>query len=319
MIGKTISHYKILKKLGAGGMGEVYLAEDTELDRKVALKFLPPQYTEDPEINARFKREAKAAAALNHPNIITIHEIGENQGKAFIVMEYVEGQSLRNFVGAHCSVPLRMNEIIDYASQICEGLSEAHQAGIVHRDIKPENILIDSKGRVKIADFGLAKAQGRTKLTEEGSTMGTLSYMSPEQIQSANVDQRSDIFSVGVALYEMITGQLPFKGDYEAAVSYAIMHEEPEPLTALRTGVPISLDGIIAKALAKEADTRYQHVDELPVDLKGIETATLSRARSSSTSSTKPLNELKGPSQTRTCSPTSKVTEGLGRSIPSCT
>ncbi len=147
-------HYKILVKLGAGGRGEVYLAPDTELDRKVALKFLPPQYTEDPEINARFKREAKAAAALNHPNIITIHEIGEHDPKAFIAMEYVEGQSLKDVVGAHCSVPLRMNEIIDYASQICAGLSEARQAGIVHRDIEPDNILIAAKSRVKIADFG---------------------------------------------------------------------------------------------------------------------------------------------------------------------
>ena len=222
MIGQTISHYKILEKLGAGGMGEVYLAQDTELDRKVALKFLPPQYTEDPEINARFKREAKAAAALNHPNIITIHEIGEHQGKAFIAMEYVEGQSLKDVVGAHCSVPLRMNEIIDYASQICEGLNEAHQAGIVHRDLKPDNILLDVKGRVKIADFGLAKARGRTKLTEEGTTLGTLDYMSPEQLRGEDVDHRADIWSFGVVLYEMITNRTPFEGDYEAAVSYAI-------------------------------------------------------------------------------------------------
>lgn len=154
MIGQTISHYKILEKLGAGDRGEVYLAQETELDRKVALKFLPPQYTEGPEINARFKREAKAAAALNHPNIITIHEIGEHDGKAFIAMEYVEGQLLKNLVGAYGDTPLPMNKIIDYASQICEGLSEAHQAGIVHRDIEPDNILIAAKSRVKIADFG---------------------------------------------------------------------------------------------------------------------------------------------------------------------
>ena len=268
LISKTISHYKILKKLGAGGMGEVYLAEDTELDRKVALKFLPPQYTEDPEINARFKREAKAAAALNHPNIITIHEIGEHEGKAFIAMEYVEGQSLRNFVGAHCSVPLRMNEIIDIASQICEGLSEAHQAGIVHRDIKPDNILIDAKGRVKIADFGLAKARGRTKLTEEGTTFGTLNYMSPEQLDAADVDHRSDIWSFGVVLYEMITGQTPFAGDYDAAVSYAIMQEEPEPLARYKTGVSEGLQRIVDKALDKDKETRYQHVDDLLADLK---------------------------------------------------
>jgi len=268
VIGKTISHYKILEELGRGGMGEVYLAEDTELDRKVALKFLPPQYTEDPEINARFKREAKAAAALNHPNIITIHEIGEHQGKAFIVMEYVKGQSLKNLVGAYGDTPQPMNKIIDIAGQICEGLSEAHQAGIVHRDIKPENILIDANGRVKIADFGLAKAQGRTKLTEEGSTMGTLNYMSPEQIQSADVDHRSDIWSFGVVLYEMIAGQLPFKGDYEAAVSYSILQEEPEPLARYKTGVSEGLQRIVDKALDKDKETRYQHADDVLADLK---------------------------------------------------
>ncbi len=271
LISKTISHYKILKKLGAGGMGEVYLAEDTELDRKVALKFLPPQYTEDPEINARFKREAKAAAALNHPNIITIHEIGEHEGKAFIAMEYVEGQSLKDIVGAHRDAPLSMDKILDITSQICEGLNEAHLAGIVHRDIKADNILIDTKGRVKIADFGLAKTQGRTKLTEEGSTMGTLSYMSPEQIQSANVDQRSDIFSVGVTLYEMITGQLPFKGDYEAAVSYAIMHEEPEPLARYKAGISDELQRIVDKTLSKDKTTRYQSAADLLADLNGLQ------------------------------------------------
>ena len=268
---KTISHYKIIKKLGAGGMGEVYLAEDTELDRKVALKFLPPQYTEDPEINARFKREAKAAAALNHPNIITIHEIGEHEGKAFIAMEYVEGQSLKDIVGAHCDAPMSMDKILDITSQICEGLNEAHLAGIVHRDIKPENILIDSKGRVKIADFGLAKQRDVTKLTRESSTFGTLSYMSPEQIQSANVDQRSDIFSVGVTLYEMITGKLPFKGDYEAAVSYAIMNEEPEPLARYKTGISDELQRIVDKTLSKDTTTRYQSAADLLADLKGLQ------------------------------------------------
>ena len=265
---KPISHYKILEKLGAGGMGEVYLAEDTELDRKVALKFLPPQYTEDPEINARFKREAKAAAALNHPNIITIHEIGEHEGKAFIAMEYVEGQSLKDVVGAHRDAPMSMDKIIDIASQICEGLSEAHHAGIVHRDIKPDNILIDAKGRVKIADFGLAKARGRTKLTEEGTTFGTLNYMSPEQLNAADVDHRSDIWSFGVVLYEMIAEQPPFAGDYDAAVSYTIMNEEPEPLARYKTGVSEGLQRIIDKALDKDADTRYQNIADLLADLK---------------------------------------------------
>ncbi len=268
MIDKVISQYRILEKIGEGGMGEVYLAEDTELDRRVALKFLPSHYTTDPEINARFKREAKAAAALNHPNIITIHEIGEHAGKAFIAMEYVEGQSLKDLVGAYGHTPLQMPKIIDIACQICEGLSEAHQVGIVHRDIKPDNILIDSKGRVKIADFGLAKVRGRTKLTAEGSTMGTLDYMSPEQLSGADVDQRSDIWSFGVVLYEMTTGQLPFQGDYETVVCYAILHEEPEPISKFRDDISKNLEIIVGKALEKNAENRYQNLDDLLADLK---------------------------------------------------
>lgn len=259
MIGQTISHYKVIEKLGEGGMGEVFLAEDTQLDRKVALKFLPPQYTEDPEINARFKREAKAAAALNHPNIITIHEIGEHEGKAFIAMEYVAGQSLRKIMDTNLTKLQQFSKVLDYASQICEGLNEAHQAGIVHRDIKPDNILLDAKGRVKIADFGLAKAQGRTKLTEEGSTMGTLNYMSPEQLNAADVDHRSDIWSFGVVLYEMITDRTPFEWDYDAVVSYAIMHQEPEPLARYKTGVSKGMQRIIDKALDKEKETAAVH------------------------------------------------------------
>ncbi|NIP28455.1 MAG: serine/threonine protein kinase, partial [Phycisphaerae bacterium] len=212
MTGKTIAHYKILEKLGEGGMGEVYLAEDTELDRKVALKFLPPRFTEDPDVNARFRHEAKAAAALNHPNIVTIHQIGEYESRAFIAMEYVEGHTLTTLAKVS-----NLRKILDYTMQICEGLAAAHKSGIVHRDIKPDNILIDNEGRVKIADFGLAKARGRTKLTEEASTLGTLDYMSPEQLSGADVDQRSDIWAVGVVLYEMITGRLPFESEYEAA------------------------------------------------------------------------------------------------------
>ncbi|MFQ5639154.1 MAG: protein kinase [bacterium] len=277
LVGKTISHYRILEQIGAGGMGEVYLAEDTELDRKVALKFLPPHYTEDPDINARFKREAKAAAALNHPNIITIYEVGEHEGKAFIAMEYVEGQSLREMMNTPLSPPSRgelkggvsnLRKVVDLASQICEGLREAHQAGIVHRDIKPDNILIDAKGRVKIADFGLAKAHGRTQLTEEGSTLGTLDYMSPEQARGEEVDHRSDIWSFGVVLYEMITGQLPFEGEYDAAVTYSIAHEDPEPLARYKTGVSDGLQRIIDKALDKEKETRYQNISDLLADLK---------------------------------------------------
>jgi serine/threonine protein kinase/tetratricopeptide (TPR) repeat protein len=267
MIGQTISHYRILEKLGEGGMGEVYLAEDTELDRKVALKFLPPRYTTDPEIKARFKREAKAAAALNHPNIVTIYEVGQHEGKTYFAMEYVAGESLKELISRK---EFSLNKAIGITSQICEGLSKAHQAGIVHRDIKPENILIDSEGRVKIADFGLAKMKGASKLTLEASTLGTLYYMSPEQFQNQEADQRSDIWSLGVVLYEMITGCLPFQGDYQSAVMYSVMNEDPEPLARYKSNVSEQLQAIVTKTFAKTPDERYQHADEILVDLKSI-------------------------------------------------
>ena len=269
MVGKTISHYKILEKLGKGGMGEVYLAEDTELDRKIALKFLPPQYDEDAEIKTRFKREAKAAAALNHPNIITIYEVGEFEGKTYIAMEYVEGESLKECLSRQ---ELSLEKSIEIAIEVCKGLSEAHQAGIVHRDIKPDNILINSKEQVKIADFGLAKVKGVSRLTKAESTLGTVSYMSPEQTRGEDVDQRSDIFSFGAVLYEMITARIPFEGDYEAAITYSILHEEPEPVERFKANVPNGLQTIIDKTLAKTPDERYQHTDEIIVDLKSLKT-----------------------------------------------
>ena len=269
MVGKTVSHYKILEKLGEGGMGEVYLAEDTELDRKIALKFLPPQYDEDAEIKTRFKREAKAAAALNHPNIITIYEVGEFEGKTYIAMEYVEGESLKECLSRQ---ELSLEKSIEIAIEVCKGLSEAHQAGIVHRDIKPDNILINSKEQVKIADFGLAKVKGVSRLTKAESTLGTVSYMSPEQTRGEDVDQRSDIFSFGAVLYEMITARLPFEGDYEAAITYSILHEEPEPVERFKANVPNGLQTIIDKTLAKTPDERYQHTDEIIVDLKSLKT-----------------------------------------------
>jgi len=267
MIGKTISHFKILEKIGAGGMGEVYLAEDTALDRKVALKFLPPHYSSDSELIVRFKREAKAAASLNHPNIITVHEVAEHEGQSYIAMEYVEGKSLKDLISQK---ELSVNKVIEVARQICEGLQAAHQADIVHRDIKPANILLEKSGRVKIVDFGLAKLKDVTKLTKESSTMGTLSYMSPEQIQSAEVDHRSDVFSLGVVLYEMIAGQLPFKGEYEAAVSYSIMNEEPEPLARYKAGISDEMQRIVDKTLSKDTNTRYQSAADLLADLKGL-------------------------------------------------
>jgi serine/threonine protein kinase/Tfp pilus assembly protein PilF len=267
MIGKTFSHYKILEKLGEGGMGEVYLAEDRKLDRKVAIKLLPPYLTKDKEHVERFEREAKAAAALNHPNIVTIYEIAEVDSQTFIVMEYVDGQSLRTKIENSFS---GLDEILDITNQICDGLSEAHKADIVHRDIKPENILIDKNGRVKILDFGLAKLKGVSKLTKETSTLGTIHYMSPEQVQGKDVDHRSDVWSLGVVLYEMIMDQLPFKGDYEQAVVYMILNEEPEPLSKLRPDVPSELEHIVGNALAKSENERYNNVEALLGDLNAL-------------------------------------------------
>ena len=270
MIGRTISHYKILEKLGEGGMGEVYLAEDTKLERKVALKFLPPKLTVDPEARERFRREAKAAAALNHPGIVTIYEINEFEGQTYIAMEYVEGEALNQKIKAHCGAPLEFAEAIDIARQIAGGLNAAHRAGIVHRDVKPQNILIGRTGHVKILDFGLAKLRGVSQITREASTLGTVSYMSPEQVRGEDVDQRTDIWSFGVVLYEMLTGRRPFRGEYEQTVMYAIANDEPEPVANVRPDLPKGLVGIVARSLAKRPDERYQSIDALIDDLAAL-------------------------------------------------
>jgi serine/threonine-protein kinase len=281
MIGKTISHYKILTKLGEGGMGVVYKAEDTRLKRIVALKFLSAIALGGEEKN-RFLREAQAAAALNHPNICTIHAIDEADGQMFIAMEFIEGQSLREKINAG---PLKIDEAIKFAMQIADGLQAAHEKGITHRDIKSANIMITAKGQaekgqVKIMDFGLAKlARGGTMLTTEGMTLGTAAYMSPEQARGEAVDHRTDIWSLGVVLYEMISGRLPFRGEYESAMMYSILNEEPEPLTSLRSNVPMDLERVVAKMLAKNPAARYQHVDELPVDLKTIDLSATGASR----------------------------------------
>jgi len=268
MIGQTISHYKIFEKLGEGGMGVVYKAKDTKLKRTVALKFLPPELMWDSGAKERFLHEAQAAAALEHQHICNIYEIDETGDQIFIVMSCFEGQTLKEKID---SGPLKIDEALKIAVQAAEGLQAAHEKEIVHRDIKSENIMINEKGQVKIMDFGLAKLKGQTKLTKEGTILGTTAYMSPEQAQGADVDLRTDIWSLGVVLYEMITGQLPFKGEYEPAVLYSIMNEEPEPLTALRTGLPMELERIVNKSLAKNPSERYQHADDLVVDLKKLE------------------------------------------------
>jgi len=265
MVGKTISHYKILDKLGEGGMGIVYKAEDTKLDRVVAIKFLPQHLTTESVEKERFVHEAKAASALNHTNVTTIYEIDEFEGQTFIVMEYCEGETLRKVIEKET---LSVKKVLDLAVQICEGLTIAHEKGIVHRDIKSDNIMLTPRGQVKIMDFGLAKLKGATRLTQSRSTLGTASYMSPEQAQRENVDQRSDIFSFGVVLYELLTGQLPFQGDHEAAVLHAIINEEPLPVARFNNKVKAKLQDVVDKALAKEKDERYQHIDDVLADLR---------------------------------------------------
>jgi serine/threonine protein kinase len=265
MIGKNISHYKILEKLGEGGMGVVYKAQDTKLDRIVALKFLPQHLTSDSVEKERFVHEAKSASALSHPNITTIYEIDEVEGQMFIVMEYCDGMTLKRMVEKE-SLPIK--KVLDIGIQICEGLASAHEKGIVHRDIKSENIMACSRGQVKIMDFGLAKLGGATKITETGSTLGTAAYMSPEQARGEEVDQRSDIFSFGVVLYELLTGQLPFKGEHQAAIVYSIVNEEPQPVARFNNQVSAKLEDMVFKALAKDREERYQHADELLADLR---------------------------------------------------
>ncbi len=264
MIGQTISHYEILEKLGEGGMGVVYKAHDTKLDRIVALKFLPHYLTSDPTERDRFYHEARTAAALTHTNIAVVYEIGDHDGQIFIAMEYVEGKTLKEIVGT----PLPLNKILDIAIQVCDGLEAAHDKGIVHRDIKSDNIIVTPRGQAKIMDFGLAKVKGATKLTKAGSTLGTAAYMSPEQAQGEDVDHRSDIFSFGVVLYEMLTGKLPFRGEHHAALIYSILNEEPQPIARFNESVSPGIVHIVAKAMAKDKDERYQHIDDLLADLK---------------------------------------------------
>ncbi|UCE18792.1 MAG: protein kinase [Gemmatimonadota bacterium] len=266
MIGKTVSHYKILEKLGEGGMGLVYKAEDTKLKRTVALKFLSPELSRDSEAKSRFIKEAQAVSSLQHNNICNIHEIDETEDRQmFICMDYYDGESLQEKIERG---PLKIDETIDIGLQIADGLCEAHEKNIIHRDIKPANIMITRKGQSKIMDFGLARLRDRTKLTKEGTALGTVAYMSPEQARGEEVDHRSDIWSLGVVIYEMITGQPPFKGEYEQAMIFSILNEEAEPMTGLRTGVPMELERIVNKALAKSPDVRYQHADELLADLR---------------------------------------------------
>jgi serine/threonine-protein kinase len=261
------SKYQIREELGRGGMGIVYKAEDTKLKRTVALKFLPPELARDKGAKERFIRESQAAAALDHPNICTVYEADEVEGKAFISMAYIEGESLREIIK---NGPIKYDKAMEIALQVAEGLEEAHKKGIVHRDIKSANIMLTEKGQAKIMDFGLAKVAGSSLITKEATKMGTVAYMSPEQTYGEAVDHRTDIWSFGVVLYEMISGQLPFTGERESSIMYSIVHEEQKPLKDFNLGIPTEFEKVVEKAMAKKQDERYQKVDELLEDLKSI-------------------------------------------------
>jgi len=260
MIGQNISHYKILKKLGEGGMGQVYLAEDTKLKRTAALKFLPSALTSDDTTRRRFVHEAQTASALDHPNMVQIYEIIEKDENAFIAMAYYDGGTLRDKIAQN---NLTIEQVIEISMHIASGLQKAHDKDIIHRDIKPENILFSDEAEPKIIDFGLAKFRSQTVLTKTGSTLGTIAYMSPEQTEGQVVDHKTDIWALGVILYEMLAGERPFKGDYEQAIMYSIINEDPEFIGKIRNDVPAALEKVVSKALEKNPAKRFQSMDEM--------------------------------------------------------
>ena len=278
MIGRTISHYQIQEKLGGGGMGVVYKALDTRLKRLVALKFLPPDLTRDEDARKRFVQEAQAASALDHTNICTIYEIDETEeGQTFIAMAYYPGETLKQKIKRG---PLLVEEVLGYAVQVAEGLAKSHAEGIIHRDVKPANVMVTKEGVVKIVDFGLAKVARQTQLTKTGTTLGTVAYMSPEQARGEPVDTRTDVWSLGVVLYEMLTGQRPFRGGYEAALFYSLLNQEPEPVRTLRPEVSQTVERIVKKTLQKNPKSRYQQMKDLINDLQTPRRAVITQKES---------------------------------------
>jgi serine/threonine protein kinase/Flp pilus assembly protein TadD len=265
LVGQTILHYKIIDKLGEGGMGVVYKAEDSKLKREVAIKFLPNIISKSKEDKTRFENEAQAAASLNHPNIATIHAIEEKDSQIFIVMEFINGPELKSRIDEG---PITLEESLNIIEQIAYGLAAAHHKGIIHRDIKSSNIMLTQSGQVKIMDFGLAKVKGSSQITKVGTTIGTAAYMSPEQAQGTKVDNRADIWALGVIFYELLTGRQPFKGEFEQAVIYSILNIEPEPVSTIKPDVPLKLEQITKKLLSKDVDLRYQDVASFLSDLK---------------------------------------------------